>query len=88
MKSINISEELAAFGKLFIMKRYCKKEGGHLKSFSIFLLLSVICITIVFVIMNMLIEYPDVSNGALIMIVYIVVTLMIRLYSKKKADRT
>lgn len=55
-----------------------------MKSFSIFLLLSVICITIVFVIMNMLIGYPDVSNGALIMIVYIVVTLMIRLYSKKK----
>lgn len=88
MKSINISEELTAFGKLFIMKRYRKKEGGHLKSFSIFLLLSVICITIVFVIMNMLIGYPDVSNGALIMIVYIVVTLMIRLYNKRKADRT
>ncbi|PWK03813.1 hypothetical protein C7819_102473 [Bacillus sp. VMFN-A1] len=58
-----------------------------MKSFSIFLLLSVICITIVFVIMNMLIGYPDVSNGALIMIVYIVVTLLIRLYNKKKADR-
>ncbi|MCP1461447.1 Flp pilus assembly protein TadB [Bacillus amyloliquefaciens] len=57
-----------------------------MKSFSIFLLLSVICITIVFVIMNMLIGYPDVSNGALIMIVYIVVTLMIRLYNKRKAD--
>ncbi|EYB35053.1 hypothetical protein C7M22_01330 [Bacillus velezensis] len=54
-----------------------------MKSFSIFLLLSVICITIVFVIMNMLIGYPDVSNGALIMIVYIVVTLLIRLYNKK-----
>ncbi|AMQ71508.1 hypothetical protein BAMY6639_10755 [Bacillus amyloliquefaciens UMAF6639] len=59
-----------------------------MKSFSIFLLLSVICITIVFVIMNKLIGYPDVSNGALIMIVYIVVTLMIRLYNKRKADRT
>ncbi len=81
---MNISEELAAFGKLFIMKRYCGKEGVNLKSFIIFLLLSVICITSVFVIMNILIGYPDVSNGALIMIVYIVVTLMIRLYSKKK----
>ncbi|AUJ79247.1 hypothetical protein CWD84_00625 [Bacillus siamensis] len=59
-----------------------------MKSFSIFLLLSVICITIVFVIMNMLIAYPDVSNGTLIMIVYIVVTLIIRLYNKKKTDRT
>ncbi len=81
---MNIREELAAFGKLFIMKRYCRKEGVYLKSFSIFLLLSVICITIVFVIMNMLIGYPDVSNGTLIMIVYIVVTLIIRLYNKKK----
>lgn len=59
-----------------------------MKSFSIFLLLSVICITIVFVMMNMLIGHPDVSNGTLIMIVYIVVTLIIRLNSKKKADRT
>ncbi|AEB26193.1 hypothetical protein BUN12_3094 [Bacillus amyloliquefaciens] len=56
-----------------------------MKSFSIFLLLSVICITIVFVMMNMLIGYPDVSNGTLIMIVYIVVTLIIRLNSKKKS---
>ncbi|OIK21116.1 hypothetical protein BKP66_05955 [Bacillus amyloliquefaciens] len=59
-----------------------------MKSFRIFLLLSVICITIVFVMMNMFIGYPDVSNGTLIMIVYIVVTLIIRLNSKKKADRT
>jgi hypothetical protein len=35
--------------------------------------------------MNMLIGYPDVSNGTLIMIVYIVVTLIIRLNSKKKS---